>query len=199
MKQLTVGDIVKEAVGIGLKNVLPLFVNALLWGLTIWIPYLNVGTTIGMVTLPAKMARGEELSMTEIFNPEYRKLMGEFFLIVAFVGIGTLAGYVFFIVPALVISIAWSLAVLLVIDKSMEPLAAIKKSNELTYGKKWIIFGGQVVLNLLLMIAIGIIAQIGMAIHPVLGGLLTIVGIVFYSAITMGATAYIYKTLTATN
>jgi len=50
------------------------------------------------------------------------------------VGIG--AGCVFFIVPGIVIGIAWSLAVLLVIDKGKNPTGAITLSNNLTYGHK---------------------------------------------------------------
>ena len=108
----------------GLKSFPALIVNGILWVLTIWIPYLNVGTTIGMANLPAKMASDEGLSMTEIFNPEYRKSFGEFFIVVGLMVMGMLPAYLLMIVPAYVLGIAWSLAVLLVLDQKLEPLAA---------------------------------------------------------------------------
>jgi hypothetical protein len=97
---------VKEGFSIGIGSMVPIFVNVLLWVLTIWIPYLNVGTTIGLwVGIVSKASRGEAIPMTEIFDSNYRKYMGEYFLTSGLVGIG--------------VGIAWSLAILLVIDKGM--------------------------------------------------------------------------------
>lgn len=77
---LTVGSIISRALEDGVKNILPVAVNFILWALTIWIPYINIGTTIGItVGLPAKAGRGEGISYTEVFNPQYRKQMGNFF------------------------------------------------------------------------------------------------------------------------
>ncbi|MCS6972122.1 MAG: YciC family protein [Leptospiraceae bacterium] len=197
MKTLTVGDIVKEGVAIGLKNAGAVIVNGLLWLLTIWIPYLNVGTTIALTNLAAKMGKDEGLEMTEIFKPHYRKFMGEYFLVLMFTFFGSYIGFFFLIVPGMVMQIAWGLAPLLVLDKGMEPIAAIKKSNELTYGHKWTIFGGNVVLFLLLGVAITILSTIGNFIHMYVGLAFTLIGMLLFFPIMTGATAYIYKTLTS--
>src|SRR5215472_16370417 len=107
MQELTVSGIYVNAFKNGIRNVLPLVANIALWGLTAWIPYLNVGTTIGLVSLPAKMSRGETLSPVEIFDGRYRRQMGEFFLVLAFMVMGSLAGYLFGIIPGIVIQMAW--------------------------------------------------------------------------------------------
>lgn len=136
MDNLTVGGIFTNSIKRGLQNLLPILVNTVLWILTLWIPYLNVGTSIGMMAgVVAKMSRGETISMTEIFNPVYRKRMGEFFLVVGLMFMGILSGFMFFIIPGYVIGIAWMLAPLFVVDKELNPLEAINKSNTVTYGK----------------------------------------------------------------
>ncbi len=197
MNQLTIGGFFNEGIKIGLRNAAALIVNGILWVLTIWIPYLNVGTTIGMFSIAAKMARAEGISMTEIFNPQYRKFMGEFFLVMAFFMIGMYTGIIFLIIPGYVIAIAWSLAPLLVVDRGMDPIEAIKKSNELTYGHKWVIFGGMTLLYIAVVIAAGILIGIGNAIHPYIGLIFTLAAVVLIVPIMIGAQAYIYKTLTA--
>src|SRR5208337_4271720 len=175
MPKLTIEGIFKESIQIGLKNALAVIVNGILWVLTIWIPYLNIGTTIGLISLVAKMGKDEGLKMTEIFNPEYRKYMGEFFLEKSFSAFGVFIGFLFFIIPGIVIAIAWSLAPLLVLDKGVDPIAALKQSNELTYGHKWTMFLGQFLLMLVLFIAMAILSTIGKAISPILGSLVALI------------------------
>ena len=186
----------KESIQLGLKNALAIIVNVILWALTFWIPYLNVGTTIGLVTLVAKMGKDEGLKMTEIFNPDYRKYMGEVFLVISFVGAGVMMGFFFFIIPGYVIGIAWSLAALLVLDKNMDPISAIKKSNDLTYGNKWMIFLGSLLFSIVIIVAMTILTSIFSLIHEVLGSLVGLVCFVLVMPIFMGLQAYIYRELT---
>jgi hypothetical protein len=56
--KFTVSQAFLESIKLGFKNFLSLLGAVILWAITIWIPYLNVGTTVAMVTLPAKMSRG---------------------------------------------------------------------------------------------------------------------------------------------
>ena len=44
--ELTVSSIITNSIQKALKYVVPVFVNALLWAVTIWIPYLNVAVRI---------------------------------------------------------------------------------------------------------------------------------------------------------
>lgn len=118
--EFTLVNIINNSFQRGLKYIVPVFVNAILWVLTIWIPYINVGTTIGMtIGVAAKMSREEEIGMTEVFKPEYRKYMGEYFLVMGFMMAGIFAGFAFLYIPGIVISIAWMLAPLFVIDKGL--------------------------------------------------------------------------------
>lgn len=192
-KKLSVGTILTEGVGIGMKNIVPIIVNALLWVLTIWIPYLNIGTTIGLlVGIVSKASKGESISMTEIFNPKYRKYMGEFFLTNGLVAMGVSVGFLMFIIPGIVISIAWSLSLLLAVDKEINPVEAISKSNKLTYGYKGIIFGAQFIFAVILMVASAIFAKI-----PAIGGLLVFAVMIVGIFVGIGIQAFVYKTLTA--
>lgn len=200
---MNVGSIISNAVQKGLKNFLPLLVNFILWALTVWIPYLNVGTTIGLVAIAAKMSKDQPISFTEIFDPKYRKRMGEFFLVSAFVGLGVSIGFAFLIIPGIVIGIAWSLAVLLVVDKDMDPVAAMNKSNQLTYGKKGTIFLGFFLVGLIVMAALGIVGGIlslfmgssSMVVLAVIYGIIMMVLGVLAASVYMGAAAYVYGQL----
>ena len=92
---MTVSTILKDGLGLGLKNFLPLVAVVILYTLTCWIPYLNVGTTIALVSLPAAMSRGEAISPTEIFDGKYRKNMGNFFLLCVFYFLAVVIGILF--------------------------------------------------------------------------------------------------------
>jgi hypothetical protein len=195
MEQLTIGGIFSNALTIGLKNAVSLLGAVVLWALTVWIPYLNVGTTIGLVGIIAKMGRGEVVSPTEIFDSANRRRMGEFFLVVAFISMGASIGTMFMIVPGIVIGIAWGLAPLLVLDKGMNPIAAIEQSNNLTYGKKATIFWGGFLLTLALYVATIILAFIFTKVHPMLGALVTVACLIVIVAVSMGVQAYVYRVL----
>jgi len=191
-KRLDIIATIKEGFSIGIGNIVPIIVNVLLWVLTIWIPYLNVGTTIGLwVGIVSKASRGEVIPMTEIFDPKYRKYMGEFFLTAGFVGIGVSVGTMFFIIPGIVIGIAWSLSLLLVVDKEKNPTEAITLSNNCTYGNKGIMFCIYLLVQLAFGIAMFILGRI-----PVAGVILNIALFILMSLALIGIQASIYKQLT---
>lgn len=186
-KKFTFSDALSNAYQIGIKNILSLIGAVILWVLTIWIPYINVGTTIAIATLPASLSRGTMISPTEIFNKKYLKNMGDFFIITALRGIGVWMAFLFMIIPGIVLSIAWSLGVLLVVDKNINANAALNLSNKLTYGYKWAIFGAQIVLFLPVII-LGIIP---FSLFQILAFLYMILLIPFI----LGLKAYVYGQL----
>ena len=199
--KLAVVATIKEGISIGIKNIGPILVNVFLYLVTIWIPYLNVGTTIGLsVGIVTKASRGEAISMTEIFDPKYRKYMGEYFLVSGLVGLGVGIGLVFFIIPGYVIAIAWGLAALLVVDKGKNPTEAITMSNNLTYGYKWKMVWIYLLAFLAFLIVMCIFMGIGSAINNVTAmrcmTFLVVLLAIFEIFIFLGLQASIYKQLT---
>jgi hypothetical protein len=193
VKKLEVVGIIKSGFGIGVANIGPILVNTLLYILTIWIPYLNIGTTIGMISgIIIKASKGEPISMTEIFNPEYRKFMGEFFLTTGLMGVGVGIGLALFIIPGCVISIAWSQSLFFALDKGKNPTEAISLSNKVTYGYKGTIF----LAELLVSVAAGIVGGL-LGLIPVLGVVLSVAVAVLIIFVDIGMQAYVYKVLSA--
>ena len=195
MNTLTIGGIITNAIAIGLKNMASLVGAVVLWVLTLWIPYLNVGTTIGLYSIVIAMSKGQVFTPTEIFDPKYRKYIGEFFLLMAFMFFGITMGYLFFIIPGLVISIAWGQALYIMFDKEKTPLECLTLSNKITYGKKWTIFLGQFILVIGLYIALFVISYIISLISDALGLLILVAGYVALISVLLGAAAYIYSVL----
>ncbi len=184
--QLVLGDVLSNAFKIGLKNFLSLIAILILWIVTIWIPYLNVGTTIALVTLPLSMSKGEVISPLEIFKAKYRKYMGEFFIINGLSFMAIFTAMLFLIIPAYVISLSWSLGVYLMIDKGLNPIEALTESNKRTIGKKWTMFFSYLIL-IIPIIILGLI--------PFIGHYLAIIYAIILIPVYLGAKAYIYSIL----
>ena len=211
-KKITVFGVIGEGFSIGMKNSLSLLGAVILYALTIWIPYLNVGTTIAMCSIPVELSKGKVISPFFIFDARYRKYMGEFFLLLGFVSIAVVPLILFGFFPAIVISLAWSLAVFLLLDKGVSPGEALIQSNKLTYGYKWTLFFISLVLGL---IATVILLYPIFALMDLAGGctfdslesmeavfipwwpiiMIIIVSLVFQFA-SLGASAVVYRKLT---
>ena len=200
-KKLNIIATIKDGVAIALLNYLSLVAAAALYLLTIWIPYLNVGTTIAMCSLPAEMAKGNVVNPLFIFKGEYRKNMGEFFILMSLMYGAIAVGFAFMFIPGLVLCVAWSFAAVLFVDKGMNALEALRESNRLTYGNKWRIFGAEFLLVLCLIIATSIVGAIFSIGHvhalETIGTIINVVIIVFAVPAIYGVEASIYKQLTS--
>lgn len=190
-KKITVIGVIKDGVGIGLKNLVSLLVATLLWFITLWIPYLNVGTTIAMMTIPIELSKGEIISPTFIFDEKYRKYMGEFFTLIGLMMIAIIPASFFMLIPACIIFISWSLAIFIMIDKEISPSEALIQSNKATYGYKWTIFFTNLAVTIPFLILISLFIRI-----PFLGPILSFCLILILLVTTLGCTAVIYKNLT---
>ena len=201
---MTVNTILKDGLGLGLKNFMPLVAVVILYTLTCWIPYLNVGTTIALVSLPAAMSRGEAISPTEIFDGKYRKNMGNFFLLCVFYFLAVVIGILFGVIPGIVLGYAWFIAFLLLVDKEMEPMQALAESNKRTYGKKMTIFMAFLLLGIVYCIAYLLVGGIfgggyGMANTDsvLIGSLISLLLTLLYYPIQLGCQAVVYRELTS--
>jgi len=193
VQKLEIVETLRDGFDITIKNIGPVLVNLLLWVLTIWIPYLNVGTTIGLFSgIVIKLSREETISFTEIFDPKYRKYMGEYFLTAGLLFIGVFIGFLFFIIPGAIISIAWSFALVLVIDKELNPTEALSMSNKITYGYKGRIF----LIELIISVIFSVISTILDKIDNGFAVFLLIILVIFQLILSVGIQASIYKRLT---
>lgn len=200
MKKLNIIATIKDGLAIALVNYLSLVAAVLLYVLTIWIPYLNVGTTIAMSSLPAEMAKGHVMNPLFIFKEEYRRNMGEFFILMALMSGAIGVGMAFMLIPGIVISIAWAFAIVLFVDKDLNALDALRESNRLTYGNKWRIFWAE----FLLALGLGIVAAIINALFGIghigwlqtIGTIIVFILILFAVPAIYGVEASIYRQLT---
>lgn len=206
-KKITILGVWKDAWSIGIRNVFPLLGTVILYLLTIWIPYINIGTTIAMSSIPLELSKGHTISPVFIFKAKYRRYMGEFLVLVFLQGIGTILALPL-LIPAIVISQAWSLAICLFVDKKYSPVEALMKSNDATYGYKWTIFFAILLVNVICFLVAGIIALIYSSllwnfdtdeIIPVsiIFGLLVICLLLIATSFICACKAVIYRNLTA--
>lgn len=196
---MTFNTLFKNGFSIGFKNLFPLIGTLLLYILTCWIPYINVGTTIAVTTLPASMARGESIDPTSIFDAKYRNNMGNFFILVVLMTIGLIFGFYFLIVPGLVLTYAWSFAYLLLVDKGLNPMQALHESNEKTNGYKWILFFANILLAIIgfavIFIVSAITAAAGNGAVAIIGGIFMFVLFLAWYSVSLGMQAEAYKQL----
>jgi hypothetical protein len=190
-KKITVGGVIQEGIGIGLKNSLSLLGATILWLVTIWIPYLNVGTTIAMNAIPIELSKGKVISPIFIFDAKYRKYMGEYFNLVGLMIMSLLPAFLFLIIPAYVIAISWSLAIYLLLDKGVSPSEALIRSSKATYGYKWTIFFVSLVLAVIFYVLYFIFNLI-----PYVGIVFIIIAYLLLIVSDLGCSAVIYRELT---
>lgn len=195
--QLTFANLISETITLALKNIASVLGAAILWLLTCWIPYINVGTTIALFYgMPIELSRGKIMNPLAIFDGKYRKYMGEFFNIVGMMLVSLIPAFMFMIVPGIIISIGWMFAVLLLIDRQMNPSEAMMSSTKYTYGYKWTLFLAQFVIAIILGVIAGIILSIVVAIDvDFITALFMIAIIGFNIAINVSFTGVAYRHL----
>ncbi|MCR5050593.1 MAG: hypothetical protein K6A36_05865 [Paludibacteraceae bacterium] len=197
-KKLQICATIKDGFAIGLANCLSLIAVTLLYVLTLWIPYLNVGTTIAMSSLPAELAKGKVINPLFIFDGKYRRNMGEFFILVTLITGAICVGFSFLIIPGLVISVAWNYAVVLFVDKDMNALDALRESNRITYGNKWRLFWTLFLAGLALGLisgCIGGLCALGGSVLEFIGYILVFCIVLLMVPVLLGIEASIYRQL----
>lgn len=195
-KKLDFAATLRDALYIGVKNAPSIVAALVLFLITIWIPYLNIGTFIAVTLLPTQLAKGEVINPVGIFDSKYRRYMGEFFITMGLMIFPILIATLFLYVPGIVLSLSWSLAYYFLIEKGKNPMQAIKASNDATYGSKWIMFFIMLVVGVLFGVAFGIFGAICSLINV---GFITFIVmfvlIVLALSISMAVNASIWKQL----
>lgn len=196
MANLSVKAIISDGFAIGVKNAASLIGATVLWILTIWIPYINVGTTIAMCSIPVALSKGKVLYPTFIFDSQYRKQMGDYFILQGLSTMAIILAAGFGIIPAFVLSYSWSQAIYLLLDKEITSTDALTTSNKLTYGHKWTLFGVDLLISILVCLAFLIFGGIATKINGTFGIIVMVIIVVLVLPFSMGCHGIIYKQLT---
>ncbi|MFA7116566.1 MAG: hypothetical protein WC140_04970 [Bacteroidales bacterium] len=157
-RKLDFGESIKFSFTTAFKNYFAILGIYILYILTIWIPYINIGTTIALTLLPAKLSRGDKLNCTYIFKKRYRNIMGKYLIMLLVNSGSTIIAFLFMFFPALVLAFSWILAPMILIDTDCEPLESLSKSNEVTLGHKWAMFWQYLFLVIIEVIVIGLLS-----------------------------------------
>jgi hypothetical protein len=186
-EKLDIMQTIKEGVLYGLKNFFPLLLMVILYAVTVWIPYLNIGTTIGLYKAVIGIGRGETIDPTAIFSKENFKNLSGFFLLLGLLYMGITVACFFMFIPGMVMSIAWGFAVYFFLDKKVSPLKSLQLSYDSTFGNKWRIFLVGLICGILICVICGILATI-----PKVGMVLCGVAVVLSCAIMVAVEGVMY-------
>lgn len=188
MEKLNFQKTLADGVSLGIKNIANLLLMAFLFLITFWIPYLNVGTTIGFYKNIIALSKGEDVVPMSIFSRDNFKNLGDFFLLFGLqtAGIGAAAAFLLF--PAIVVSLAWQFAMYFFLDKGTSPLKSLSLSYDATLGDKWTLFFVYLACSILTGLVVGLLAAI-----PKVGGILAFLALIAFVAIIIGVEATLYK------
>ena len=191
--------VINEGTTLGLKNFLSIFVAYILFILTSWIPYINVGTSIALINLPITLSKSNNsaISPTFIFDGHYRKYMGEFFNLMGLMAISLIPAFLFLIIQGIIISYGWSQAYYLMFDKEIAPSEAMMQSTKITYGYKSTLFWIDLLIAVVVSIFIGIINFLIMLVtnSPIITIILMSIIIALVAVIRVGCAAVAYREL----
>ncbi len=157
---LSITQAFNDGFAMGVKNMFSYAGAFFLYILTIWIPYINLGTTYAMLTLPARYKKDEAFNPLSIFESRFRKPLVNLLLTHFFMFIVMLICIPLVFPAAVVFCVALSFSLYFVIDDDMTPLEAMQTSNKCTYGNKWRIFGVTFLFALAVLIIGGIITML---------------------------------------
>lgn len=147
------------------------------FGITILSTLVNIFLSIGIMKIYFKVHDGVPTSVSEIFSHAnlFWKYLGTSILMMILIGLGL----ILFIIPGIYLAIRFSFANLLVVDKEVGPLEALKQSSELTVGIK-----GQIILFLLALAGINILGFLALGI-----------GLLITTPLSAIATIHVYRSL----
>ena len=181
-----------------LITVMGVIVAYILFILTSWIPYINVGTSIALINLPITLSKSNStISPTFIFDGHYRKYMGEFFNLMGLMAISLIPAFLFLIIPGIIISYGWSQAYYLMFDKEIAPSEAMMQSTKITYGYKSTLFWIDLLIAVVVSIFFGIINFLTMLVtnSPIITMIFMVIIISLVAVIRVGCAAVAYREL----
>lgn len=187
-----IGDILSNGFALGMRNFLGLLGTLILFVLTVWIPYVNIGTFIALQDIVPKMSRGEQIRATDIFDAKYRSSIGEFFLLAGLYYAGIVIGALFMGIGALVVGISWMFAMPLFVSHGIGPIEALRMSSRATHGHKATIFFALLTLEIIVLAATWLSMQVDPTVGTVVAGII----LLLLAPSAVGMSAYLYGRLT---
>lgn len=189
--ELSVGAILSNGMSIGVRNSISILLTYLLYGLTSWIPYLNIGTTIALNDLTAMLGRGESVSPPFIFDDKYRRRIGEYFIMSGLMIASMLFAWMA-LGAGIILGLGWLLAGPLFVDREFDGLESLRESYRLTNGHKLTI----ALAFILFIVITGIIVLIAVFTESVPVIIIVVLAVVFFILpMAQGMLAYIYNQL----
>lgn len=131
----------------------------------------------GYIALMLNHFRGGKVKFDDIFSIDNRWISFAFLGLIKTILI--MFGFIFFIIPGIYLAIRWMFAEILVIDKNMKPMEALKASSVMVEGHYWKLF-------LFLLVTIFLM---------IIGTLALIVGFVPAALVILFTTIAIYENL----
>ena len=187
-QKLQIKQTILDGVQYGIKNVGPLLLTVILYLVTFIVPWLNVGTTIGLYKSIIKIGRGEIINPLDLFAKENWNNVGDFFLLMGFLTMGLTAAALFLIIPMYVMAFAWMFAIFFYIEKGLSPHKAMKVSYKVTYGEKWTIFW----ILLIVCLAFSLVGSLFLFI-PKVGVILYALVVICMAAVMIAVEGVMYK------
>jgi len=154
------------------KNVIILYVLFSIVALII-----RIIVKIGTIKITLDILDKGEAKLNMLFS--YSRLLIKFILGSLLYFVIVLGGLILLIVPGIIWAIKYQFFAYLIVDKNLSPMEAIKKSGEITMGKKGKLF----LLGLLF------------ALINIVGAICLLVGLFVTIPVTMIAVAYVYRKL----
>lgn len=159
-KRVDIAAAAADTFAIATRHAPSIIAAVILFLLTLWVPYVNLGTLIALTLLPVRLARDERIEALSIFRSEYRRRMGDFLLTAALKQAALALGTALLVIPGIVLALAWKPAYWCLAEHDKSPLEAIRAAEAATRGSKWRLFA--------LLFAFTLCATVaGLALHTV--------------------------------
>jgi uncharacterized membrane protein len=142
-------DILKAQLREG-TAVLPLTLGLLYFAVSIIV-------SMGSMHIALQFCRGQKATFSDLFVPTVH--FWKYLAVSLLYGLLVTAGLLLFVVPGIIWAIKYQFCFYVVVSEGAGPMAALRKSGELTQGMKWNLFVFDIVLglvNLLGVLALGV-------------------------------------------
>lgn len=132
----------------------------LFWGTNAITWLLGMVVGIGLIKIVLKIYDSKPAAIVDFFSLTWEQFL-DYLVASLLLFLITLGGFILLIVPGVIFSLKFQFAPFLVIDKKISPLAAIKKSGDMTKGYLWALFGLWL-MSILIIIAGAVVFGVGL-------------------------------------